>query len=129
MDNNGKTVEDLIDSSNLILAQNAQSKPTLLHKAFKTLHKPDLTPLSSDLLNKHKVEVGEDVGKSDHRPIITQILTPCKKKFEQKTRWNFKKAPWELYKATSDKLLKDIDITFQDVDSRRLQEKVHPLLK
>ena len=117
LDNNGKTVEDLINSSNLILAQNAQSKPTLLHKAFKTLHKPDLTLLSSDLLNKHKVEVGEDVGKSDHRPIITQILTPCKKKFEQKTRWNFKKAPWELYKATSDKLLKDIDITSQDVDS------------
>ncbi len=63
MDNNGKTVEDLINSSNLVLAQNAQSKPALLHKAFKTLHKPDLTLLLSDLLNKHKVEVVDDVGK------------------------------------------------------------------
>ena len=117
LDKNGKIVEDLLDSSNLFLIQNSQSRPTLLHKAYGTLHRPDLTILSSDLLNKNQVEVSDDIGKSDHRPIIIKISTPGKRKYQQRTRWNFKKAPWELFKATSDKLLNDIDLTSENIDS------------
>ena len=117
LDKNGKVVEDLLDSSNLFLVQNAQSRPTLLHKAFGTLHRPDLTILSSDLQNKNQIKVSDDIGKSDHRPIIITISTPCKRKFPQRTQWNFKKAPWELFKATSDKLLIDIDLTSGNVES------------
>ena len=117
LDKNGKSIEDLLESSNLILAQNDQSRPTLLHKAFGTLHRPDLTILSSDLLNKNQVEVSDDIGKSDHRPIIISISNPCKRKFQQRTQWNFKKAPWELYKATSDKLLNDIDLSSGNVET------------
>ena len=53
LDGNGKVVEDLVDSTNLFLAQSNDSRPTLLHKVHQTLHRPDLTLLSSDLLNKN----------------------------------------------------------------------------
>ena len=76
LDKNGKTVEEILDSTNLFLVQDKKSKPTLLHKASGTLHKPDLTILSSDLQNKNHVEVSDDIGKSDHRPIIISISTP-----------------------------------------------------
>jgi len=43
LDNNEKTLKDFIYSSNLFLFQNAQSKPTLIQKTSKALHKLDLT--------------------------------------------------------------------------------------
>ena len=116
LDGNGKVIEDLVGSTNLFLTQDNQSSPTLLHKAYQTLHRPDLTILSSDLLNKNSTEVSDDIGKSDHRPIIIQIFSTGKKTFKQRTRWNFKNAPWDLYKIASNELLQKIDMTSQNVD-------------
>ena len=53
----------------------------------------------------------EGIGKSDHRPTITTIESASPKKFQQKTRWNWKKASWVLYNVTLVKLLKEIDLT------------------
>ena len=112
----GKAVEEICNTSNLFLVQDFNSPPTLLHRAHKTLNRPDLTLLSSDLLHKFKTEVTEGFGNSDHRPIITRLETPDKKKFERRTRWNFRKASWDLYKTTSDKLLKEVDISSNDIE-------------
>ena len=116
LDSNGKVVEELIHSTNLLLIQNNESRPTLLHKASQTLHRPDLTILSSDLLNKNSTEVSDDIAKSDHRPIIIKIISSGKKTFEQRTRWNFKNTPWDLYKETSNKLLNDVDLSSENVE-------------
>ena len=107
----GKKVEEICNSTNLFLVQDKTSTPTLLRRAHNTQHRPDLTLLSADFLNRYKSEVTEGIGKSDHRPIITTIESTSPKKFQHKTRWNFKKASWDLYNVTPVKRLKEIDLT------------------
>ena len=64
--------------------------------------------ISSDLLNRHTVDVLGMVGNSDHRPILTSILLKKRKKFKQRTRWNFKKANWDLYREESNQKLQSV---------------------
>ena len=116
----GDSIEDLCGSTNLIVLQNSNSTPTLFHRAHKTLSRPDLTIISADLMNKQTVEVLDSLGSSDHRPILTKIDNGNQKMFKRKTRWNFKKANWDLYKKTSDQLLKEIKAT----DVHSLTEKI-----
>ena len=112
----GKAVEDLCGSTNLCLVQDATTPPTLQHRVYKTLHRPDLTLVSSDLLNKYEYEVIDGIGDSDHRPMITRISSPSKKTTKQQTRWNFRKASWDVYKETSNALLNEIDMTSDDTE-------------
>ena len=100
LDNTGKAIEEICNTTNLFLVQDENSQPTLLHRVHKTLSRPDLTLLSTDLLHKFKTEVTDGIGNSDHRPTITKVEAPTKKNFERRTRWNFKKASWNLYKTT-----------------------------
>ena len=104
----GSSIEELCGSTNLVVLQDENSTPTLLHRAHNTLSRPDLTILSADLFNKQKTEVLDGIG-SDHRPILTTIDNGTARSFPRKTRWNFKKANWELFKTTSDQLLQDIE--------------------
>ena len=115
----GKMIEEIQNSTNLFFVQDNSSTPTLLHRVHKTLSRPDLTLLSSDLINTYTSEVAEGIGNSDHRPIITTIQ--IKKKFVRRTRWNFKKAPWDLYKATTDSLLGKIDLSSKNVEKLEKQ--------
>uniref|UniRef100_A0A0B7BHQ4 Reverse transcriptase domain-containing protein n=1 Tax=Arion vulgaris TaxID=1028688 RepID=A0A0B7BHQ4_9EUPU len=103
----GKAIEEMCNTSNLLVLQDNTPTPTLLHRVHNTLSRPDLTILSSDLLQRHTLEVLDGLG-SDHRPILTSILTPSPKRFLQRARWNFKKANWTKYQETTDKLLGEI---------------------
>ena len=65
----GREVEDLFNSSNLILEQDMNSPPTLLHKRHLTWSRPDLTLISADVYKQTTVSVEETIG-SDHSPIF-----------------------------------------------------------
>ncbi|GFR81082.1 RNA-directed DNA polymerase from mobile element jockey [Elysia marginata] len=108
-----EALENISNTTNLIILQDRDSPPTLLHRANSTLSRPDLTILSSDLHHKHNIQVLDDIG-SDHLPILTTLHQPCSKKFERKTRWNFKKANWCRFKETTDNLLTAIKPTNDD---------------
>ena len=110
----GEKVEEIKNTTNLLLVQDKNSEPTLLHRVHKTLSRPDLTLISADLQSQFESKVSEAVGNSDHRPIVSTIHTTQRKKFQQRTRWNFKKASWDIYQVTSDKLLKEVDMTSND---------------
>ena len=105
--NTGKAIEELSNTTNLCIVQNKLTTPTLFHRAHKTHSRPDLTMLSSDLLQTYKSEVLDSIG-SDHRPILTMLTTPSQTIYRRRTRWNFKKANWDLYKTKSDELLTNI---------------------
>ncbi len=105
--NSGKAVEELCERTNLCLLQDENSEPTLLFKVNKKTYRPDLTMISSDLLNRYTVDVLDSVG-SDHRPILTSLYGKTKKNYKQRTKWNFKKANWQLYKEKTDQLLQSI---------------------
>jgi len=110
----GTKIEELCESSNLSVLQNANSPPTLLHRAHLTLSRPDLTICSSDIENSCRIEVIDDMG-SDHRPIITRISTPPALTHSQRTRWNFRKANWAEYRKTTEELLSCLEET-EDTD-------------
>ena len=116
LDKTGRAVEDLCISTNLCFVQDATTQPTLQHRVHKTLHRPDLTLVSSDLLSKYEYEVIDGIGDSDHRPMIIKNLSPSKKVTKRQTRWNFQRASWDIYKETSNKLLREIDMTADDTD-------------
>ncbi|GFR65706.1 RNA-directed DNA polymerase from mobile element jockey [Elysia marginata] len=109
----GEALENISQTTNLVILQDRDSPPTLLHRAHNTLSRPDLTILSSDLHHKHNIQVLDDIG-SDHLPILTTLHKPCSRKFERKTRWNFKKANWSRFKEATDNLLTAIKPTGDD---------------
>ena len=118
----GRYIEELCASTNLLVMQDENSTPTLLHRAHNTLSRPDLTIVSADLDTATHVQVLPDVG-SDHRPILTTIQHMSGRKHnQQKPRWNFKKADWSGYKETTeqelDKLLSDPPDNINDLEKK-----------
>ena len=112
----GREVEDLCNSSNLILQQDMHSKPTLLHRRHLTASRPDLTILSADLLENTTVRVLDDIG-SDHLPILTSIQKEFKLKPKiRRTFWNFKKASWNDFSAATDAGMGLVDIDNDSLD-------------
>jgi len=113
----GKFIESFCNTTNLFRMQDCTTPPTLFHRVHKTLSRPDLTLLSADLMHKTQMKVTDGVGTSDHFPILINIETPGRRKYEPLTRWNFKKADWTQFKSTSDRLLQDIEMSDSDVNS------------
>ena len=108
----GKEVESLCNGSNLILMQNAESKPTLLHRASGATTRPDLTMISADIVDICQVTVMDDIGGSDHRPILTTITHTTQKQTRNRTTlWNFRKANWTRYQTAALSGLKGVDET------------------
>ena len=103
----GKYVEEINETTNLILQQDCDSIPTLLHKASSTLSKPDLTFVSSDLDPLYTVLQG--MG-SDHRPIMINLPKARRQQQDQRLRWNFQKAKWDDYTQQIEKELRDLNL-------------------
>ena len=68
----GREVETLCLSSNLVLQQDMDSEPTLLHKRNNTTSRPDLTIVSADIIVRTTTRVLVDIG-SDHKPTLITI--------------------------------------------------------
>ena len=111
----GKDIEEILNSTNLILKQDMNSEPTLRHKRHGTNHRPDLTFISADVDNRTTVRVLDDIG-SDHKPILTTLTCKQKPKRSKKTFWNFKKANWNKYAMDTDTGFEKIDVQKQPVD-------------
>ena len=98
----GREVEELTNSTNLLMLQNKETPPTFYSRTHGTTSRPDLTFVSADILDDTNLEVMDDVG-SDHRPTLIKITLPQDKlNVPQKTSWNYTKAQWQKYSKTSD---------------------------
>ena len=106
----GKEIEDLCNTSNLILKQNSKTDPTLLHRASGATSRPDLTMVSADISERCTCRVLEDIG-SDHKPILITIQVHQKNKEKRKSLWNYKKADWSAYATLTDNLFENINMT------------------
>ena len=111
----GRELEDLLNSSNLILEQDADSTPTLLHKRHLTTSRPDLTLFSADIYEQATVEVKDFIG-SDHDPNLIKISRQKKAKVKRRTFWNYGKAKWDDYARTVDEGFSSIDVTNSPID-------------
>lgn len=108
--NMGKEIEALCNERPLNLLQSKLTPPTCLHRRHGTTSRPDLTLISTDLLNNAKITVLDDIG-SDHLPILTTITQygNTKPKTQRCTYWNFKKANWKEFGRITDAELEQID--------------------
>ena len=119
-DDTGRKIEELCQSTNLILLQDENSPKTLLHRRHGKLYRPDLSLVSADLDNFCTEEILEDIA-SDHRPILTKINIIKQKPRKRKTRWNFKKAKWDLYESQTEA---KFDRNLNDLDHEALNELI-----
>ena len=111
----GREVEDLLNSSNLILEQDMNSEPTLLHKRHKTTSRPDLTLVSADLYDQVSISVGEEID-SDHSPNIIRINKIIKPETKRRPFWSFKRADWNSYASMTDSEISKLDLDTLPVD-------------
>ena len=111
----GREVETLCLSSNLILQQDMNSEPTLLHKRHNTTSRPDLTFVSADILDRTTTRVLDDIG-SDHKPTLITISNVEKSESKRRTFWNFRKADWKMYASDVDLGMSQIDTNDSTID-------------
>ena len=98
----GNEVEELTNSTNLLMLQNKETPPSFYSRTHGTTSRPDLTFVSADLLEKTDFEVLDDVG-SDHRPILTKITFSQEKSHDpKKTSWNYTKSQWSKFSKKTD---------------------------
>ena len=120
-DDTGRKIEELCQSTNLILMQDENSTKTLLHRRHGKLYRPDLSLVSADLENHCSEEILEDIA-SDHRPILTKINIVKQKRIRKRqTRWNFKKANWDHFESQTEEQL---DQNLTDMDHEKLNDVI-----
>lgn len=93
------------NASNVQLLKNKTSPPAFLHRAHNTTRRPDLTFISTDIINSSKITVLEDIG-SDHRYILLNIGTPVRYQPCKTTKWNYNKANWAAFAQETHKTIK-----------------------
>ena len=106
----GECLADWAARSNLALLYNPKDAPSFFSGRWNTGTNPDLAFVSggnnSWLLDRRTLE---KFPKSQHRPsLITASKTVVPVPSEPYKRWNFRKANWELYSLTTDKLAQDL---------------------
>ena len=112
----GDYIEDIVNSTNLILLQNKDSPPTFFHRPSGALTRPDSTLVSADLHDKCSWKVSDDLG-SDHLPIIISIdLERERGRPRGRPAWNYSKADWDKFKTKSRELISQIDFE-ADIDT------------
>ena len=112
----GDYIEDVVNSTNLMLLQNKDSPPTFFHRPSGALTRPDSTLVSADIHDKCSWKVSDDLG-SDHLPIVISInLERDRGRPRGKPEWNYSKADWEKFKTMSRELISQIDFE-ADIDT------------
>ena len=97
----GEYVEDVINSTNLLLLQDKNSPPTFFHRPSGACTRPDQTLISADIQEQCSWDVLDDLG-SDHLPILISISMETEKgNPKRKTAWNYSKADWDEFRTMS----------------------------
>lgn len=117
MDKRGEELESWQDENKLILINQPADPPTFYSRAWHTTSTPDLAFHSPDLKWDITRIVGKQLGGSDHRPVFLNIHNEFTGDSSTRTRWNYKKANWNMYQHVSSVLAKDIKV---DKDINRI---------
>ena len=112
----GRYVEELTNTTNLVLLQDKNSKETLFHRPSGKTFRPDHTLISADIRSQCQIEVMEDLG-SDHLPILITLGVKNEENTRRDPRWNYCKADWQEYRNKTDDSLRILDCN-KDIDSQ-----------
>ena len=102
-DRRGEEVEDWQIDKRLLLINDPSDPPTFYSRRWLTTSSPDLAFATEDVARKTTRKVLNQLGGSDHKPVLLQIDLNFKPK-EQKSfpRWNYKKANWADFSRKTD---------------------------
>ena len=116
-DARGEEVEDWQTDMNLLLLNDPDDPPTYYSRSWMTTSTPDLAFATEEIALKTTREVDKQLGGSDHKPIILTV-DMCHKREQQPTftRWNYKKANWDLFATLTDQLAVKLNARSHKVD-------------
>ena len=115
LDRRGEEVENWQDDNGMILLNSPHDHPTFYSRRWHTTSTPDLAFATEAIARNATREVGQQLGGSDHRPVIL-TLGRNRKPEAAKPRWNYKKANWGLFKHRTSELTKDITVQGRDIN-------------
>ena len=104
----GETIEDWQDEHHLILVNDPNDTPTFYSRRWHKTTTPDLAFCTDDIHKNINRNVCDQLGGSDHRPVILSITETATPVHSQLPRWNYKKANWEKLETCTNELTKDI---------------------
>ena len=108
----GENIEDWMLDSKLVLINSPDDKPTCLSRAWNTTSHPDLAMATEDVEKQCTKTVEDQLGGSDHRPILIHVKSSKPPHTARKTpSWNYKKANWSKYAELTDKFTDNAGIS------------------
>ena len=130
LDKRGEEIEDWTIDKNLLLLNKPSDPPTFWSRAWKTSSSPDLAFATEDLEKNTTRAVQDQLGGSDHRPILLKIHNSGSVGGRSKCRepsWNYKKANWTKFEDLTSKFCNElgaIETTNLDTNVKRFTEAV-----
>ena len=108
----GENIEDWMLDNKLVLINSPDDKPTCLSRAWNTTSHPDLAMATEDVEKQCTKTVEDQLGGSDHRPILIHVKSSKPPHTARKTpSWNYKKANWSKYAELTDKFTDNAGIS------------------
>ena len=117
MDARGKDVEEWQDENKLILVNDPIDQDTFYSRCWHTTSTPDLAFCTEDVHRKLTRKVSDQLGGSDHRPVLLTIDGNIPVDEPKHPRWNYKKANWGLFQHRTNELTKDILVEGRNINS------------
>ena len=116
-DARGEEVEDWHASMNLLILNDPEDPPTFYSRVWRTTSTPDLAFATEDIARQTIRHVQDQLGGSDHRPIMFTLKeTKNRNTASTLTRWNYKKANWELFSTKTNELALSINAKCKNVN-------------
>nr|KAG5705581.1 hypothetical protein BaRGS_034779 [Batillaria attramentaria] len=113
----GEDLENWTISNQLILINKPEDPPTYYSRAWRTTSTPDLALATDDLHSIAQREVCDQLGGSDHRPVIITIQRQLEiHPSRLPASWNYKKANWDLFKQEADRRTSSLTLSRQDIN-------------
>ena len=116
MDPKGEELEGWIIANNLVLINKPDNQPTFYSRVWHSTSSPDLAVATDDIQKITSREVCQQLGGSDHRPVILTLQKQIIREGKLPPSWNYKKADWDLYKKQTDTSTADIQVSGWSVD-------------
>ena len=99
--NRGDEVEDWRTETNMILLNDRDDPPMFYSRRWMTTSTPDIAFSTGDIAGKINRQVLDQLGGSDHRPVLLKLqLNDKHKNIKSFPRWNYRKADWEKIHTT-----------------------------
>ena len=113
----GEDVEAWQDDNHLILVNDPTDPPTFYSRRWHSTTTPDLAFCTDDIHRNISRKVEEQLGGSDHRPVLLTINGGPTYTQPQYPRWNYKKAKWGLFGIRTNELTKNIEVEDRNVNN------------